>query len=99
MTEHRSRLAWPLMPNRPPIRPRRRSKLLAALFVAVVVNAMISALLFAYVIVLKDNRDTEQERIRQQIVTNNCALMDGLPAGEPLDRLRSQYHCGPGLAG
>jgi hypothetical protein len=48
-------------------------------------------------VVLKGSRDTEQQRFQQQIVHNNCALMDQLPRGGALDRLRATYHCGPGL--
>jgi hypothetical protein len=55
--------------------------------------------LFAYVIVLKDSRDTEQQRIKDQLQINNCALLDQLPQqAHALDRLRATYHCGPGLS-
>jgi hypothetical protein len=69
-----------------------------ALYVAVILNLLLSALLFAYVIVLKDSRDTEQQRIKDQLQINNCALLDQLPQqAHALDRLRATYHCGPGL--
>jgi hypothetical protein len=77
---------------------RRRRLVLGALYTAVILNLVLSLLLFAYVIVLKDSRDTEQQRIKDQLQINNCSLMDQLPAGGSLDRLRAIYHCGPGLS-
>jgi hypothetical protein len=65
---------------------------------ATVINMILSLLLFAYVLVLKDAHDTEQQRIREQLQINNCALLDQLPQqAHELDRLRATYHCGPGL--
>ena len=96
MSESRpSRIAWPAMERR--AAGRRRRLALGALYVAVVLNLILSLLLFAYVIVLKSSRDGEAALIQRQLVSNNCALMDQLPAGGALDRLRATYHCGPGL--
>lgn len=90
-----SRRGWPAMDRRVPITKRRLA--VGMLYTAVVLNLVLSLLLFAYVIVLKNSRDTEQQRIKQQVDSNNCALMDRLPKGGPLDPLRTYYHCGPGL--
>lgn len=96
MTEHRSRIAWAAMPERrAPARARRIA--LFILYGAVTLNMLLTALVFSYVVVLKSSRDTETARIHEQLVTNNCALLDQLPAGPVLDRLRDTYHCGPGL--
>lgn len=95
MTEHPSRAGWPAMERRAPV--RRRKYAVGALYTAVILNLVLSGLLFAYVLVLKDARDTEQQRIQQQVDQNNCDLLDNLPALFPLERLRAAYHCGPGL--
>jgi hypothetical protein len=97
MSEFRpSRTAWPAMDSRAPTSRRRLA--VGALYAAVVLNLVLSLLLFAYVIVLKDSRDTEQQRIKDQLQINNCALLDQLPRqAHALDRLRATYHCGPGL--
>lgn len=64
---------------------------------AIVLLAVAIGVLTAYVVVLKNARDTESQRIEQLVERNNCALLDQLPASYPLDRLRATYHCGPGL--
>lgn len=96
MTEgRRSRRAWPTGPTPPA--PRQRRTALLFLYALVIGNLLLTVLVFSYVLVLKNARDTEQQRIQQEIVRNNCSLMDALPAGGPLTPLRAIYHCGPGL--
>lgn len=96
-SDHPSRRAWPL--RQPPARdpgPRGARQFLIV-WAAIIVLAVAVGVLTAYIVVLKNARDTEQVRIEQQIGQNNCALLDQLPAGPVLDRLRDKYHCGPGL--
>ena len=81
--------------RRVPARTRRLALLI--LYVAVTLNMVLTGLVFSYVVVLKTARDTETARIHEQLVSNNCALLDQLPASPVLDRLRHTYHCGPGL--
>lgn len=42
-------------------------------------------------------RDAETQRQNQQFNQFVCDVLDQLPAGEALDRVRTQYGCGPGL--
>ena len=96
MTERPSRIGWPAMERRAPVRRRRYA--LGILYAAVILNLILSLLLFAYVIVLKSAHDTEATRIKEQLQINNCALLDELPQqAHELDPLRATYHCGPGL--
>jgi hypothetical protein len=81
--------------RRAPSRARRIAS--TALIVAAVLNAILTLLIFGYILLRGSERDEENARMQQQIDRNNCALMDGLPAGGALDRLRHEYHCGPGL--
>jgi hypothetical protein len=94
MTEHPSRIGWPAMDSRAPIRKRRIA--VGMLYTAVVLNLVLSLLLFAYVIVLKSAHDTEQQSTQQQIVQDLCGLMNRLPDIPRLDPLRTYYHCEPG---
>jgi hypothetical protein len=102
MTEgRRSRRGWKTTPVPPldPV-PRRLTPIVAA-YVCIVLLVVAVALLLAYIVLRSHSRDVEQRettrQIEQLIHANNCALMDGLPAGGPLDRLRATNHCGPGL--
>lgn len=70
---------------------------LGRVYLALVLLTLAIVVLAVYIVALKNARDTETTRIHDQLVHNNCALMDQLPAGGPLDRLRATYHCGPGL--
>jgi hypothetical protein len=83
------------MERRPPVNRRRLA--LGALYVVAVLNALLTLLIFGYILLRGSERDAENARMKQQIDSNNCALMDRLPAGGPLDPLRTYYHCGPGL--
>ena len=97
MTEgRRSRLGWKTTPAPRPESPRRFTPIVIA-YVCIVLLAISIGVLTAYIAVLKSSRDTEQQRIEQTVIHNNCALMDALPAGGPLTPLRARYHCGPGL--
>jgi hypothetical protein len=70
---------------------------LGAFIVVAVLNAVMTLMIFGYILLRGSERDAENARMQQQIDRNNCALMNELPAGGPLDRLRHDYHCGPGL--
>jgi flagellar basal body-associated protein FliL len=75
----------------------RGAKQFLIMWAAIVLLAVAIGVLTAYVVVLKNAHDTEQQRTEQQIRLNNCALLDQLPANFPLNNLRATYHCGPGL--
>lgn len=74
----------------------RRAPLVIA-FVAIALLAVAVGVLTAYIVVLKDARDTESARIDQRITTSMCDLLDQFPAGGLLERPRHKFHCGPGL--
>lgn len=43
-------------------------------------------------------RDAENQQLNQRINDAVCSVLDQLPAGGRLDRVRATYGCGPGLA-
>jgi hypothetical protein len=104
MTEgRRSRRGWsttPIPPPEPDPVQRRLTPIVAAYVCIVGLVLTIGVLLF-FIEARSHSRDVEQQQTTQQIErlihANNCALMDGLPRGGPLDRLRATNHCGPGL--
>lgn len=97
MTEgRRSRLGWHAASPPPELPPRRLAPIVLA-YVCIVGLVITIGFLVFYIAIRSHSRDVEQRQIEQQIVRNNCALMDALPAGGPLTPLRAKYHCGPGL--
>lgn len=98
---HRSRRGWQTTPVPAEVAPRRLAPIVAA-YVCIVGLVFAVGFLVFYIAARSHSRDMEQrqtkQQIEQEIRANNCALMDNLPAGGPLDRLRATYHCGPGLA-
>ena len=42
-------------------------------------------------------RDQEAARLKEEVRSNWCEVLDTLPAGEALDRVRVKFDCGPGM--
>lgn len=98
----RSRFAWPTTTEPATTSAgthdhRLRNTPIGMAFVGLILLFLVNAGLIAYILVLKDARDVQQERTQELIRDSWCQALDAFPQGYPtLDSLRERFNCGPG---
>jgi len=102
--EHRrSRLGWALR-TEPTTTPagthdhgQRNGPLFLAFFCIVGLFAVNVGLVW-FILARGEARDAAEQRMREQIRSGYCELLDAFPADVLLDSVRERFDCGPGIA-